>query len=98
MSEVLPQPEITPRRPGPAGWGARIRTWEWRNQNRMLYVLLQLLSLWVANQLVFVSKSGEVSNDGSRAGRHFLPIAPTLCLQSVSRHRAVPQDAGSLGP
>jgi hypothetical protein len=29
---------------GLAGWGARIRTWEWRNQNRMLYVLLQILN------------------------------------------------------
>jgi len=27
-----------------AGWGARIRTGEWRNQNRVLYVLLQLLN------------------------------------------------------
>jgi hypothetical protein len=26
------------------GWGARIRTWEWRNQNRTLYVPLQRLN------------------------------------------------------
>src|SRR5258707_10844192 len=34
----------------------------------------------------------------SRAGRHLLPIAPTLCFQSVSRHQAVPQISDRWGP
>src|SRR5258708_3022727 len=31
--------QTTPREAGLAGWGARIRTWEWRNQNPLPYHL-----------------------------------------------------------
>ena len=35
MSAVLTHPENHTSETAPAGWGARIRTWEWRNQNQL---------------------------------------------------------------